>query len=230
MEAIGFNFLSVAERLCYRARMPLLLAAALFSSLGAFPSAPTTTTFRVRDFGGRAFPDAVVASMDGRLSVRAFGRRFVFTGTAWRSDRPPADEESGAVAFLALFEPEAHVVRADAAGRPLVLVDVPAGAKRARIEYRYDGAGLAAVNLVFSDGSGFQLRRTSAEPAQILPSEFEPPRRVAPPPPDASAAAAVGGADSAAVERLFAVSISEREQLEFERQGAVGRFRPRPPR
>ena len=225
MDASGLNFLSVAEGLCYRARMPLLLAAALFSALGAFPAAPTATIFRVRDFGGRAFPDAVVASMGGRLSVRAFDRRYVYTGTEWLSDRPPAEEDSGAVAFLALFEPQARVVRADAAGRPLVVVDVPAGSRRARVEYRYDGGGLAAANLVFSDGSGYQFRRISAAPAQLLASEFEPPSRVTPPVSGEAGNTAARGADPVAVDRLFALSISEREQLDFERQGAVGRFR-----
>lgn len=226
MDASGFNFLSLAERLCYRAWMPLLLAAALFSSLGAFPAAPTTTTFRVRDFGGRGFPDAVVASMDGRLSVRAFDRRFVWTGTEWLSDRAPADEESGAVVFLALFEPQAKVARADGSGRPLLIVDVPAGAKRARIEYRYDGGGLAAANLVFTDGSGFQFRRVAAEPGTFLPSEFEPPSRIAPPVAGSPGSSVGRMADPAAVDRLFSLAISDREQLDFERQGAVGRFRP----
>ena len=208
----------------------MLFTALLFLAVpGFFPPAPTLTVFRVRDFSGRSLPDAAVRSAGGRLRIEAFGRVFLFDGKAWFSDRPIADEDSGAVAFLALYEPEANVERADAAGRPTVLVDVPAGRRKARVEYRWDGTGLAAANLVFSDGSGFQFRRESAEPGEFPPSDFEPPRVVSPPP-EGVGNARDGAADRAAVERLFALSISDAEQLAFEKAAGVGRFRPRPRR
>ena len=204
----------------------LLSAAVLLSALGFFPSSPTVTTFRTRDFAGRSFPDAVVRSSGERLRIEAFGRAFLFDGRSWYADRPLREEESGAVAFLALFEEGPAVERADASGRPTVIVDVPAGKKKARVEYRWDGAGLAAANLVFSDGSGFQFRRESSVAATLPPSDFEPPRVVAPTP-GGVAGTGNGGSDAAAVDRLFALSISDAEQLAFEKAGGVGRFRPR---
>jgi hypothetical protein len=205
-------------------------AAVLLSALSVFPTAPTFLTFHTRDFGGRVYADVTVRSMDGRMRVEGFGRVFVFTGKNWLSDLPVAQEDSGAVAFLALFEPEAGVARADSAGRPLVLVDVPAGAKKARIEYRYDGIGLASANLVFSDGTGFQFRRASAEPRDFSPSEFEAPKQVSAPRGGEPSVAAPRVADRAAVERLLAISINDRDQLDFERTGGVGRFHPKVPR
>jgi hypothetical protein len=207
-----------------------LLAAVLLPALGVFPTAPTLLVFHTRDFGGKAYADVTVRSMDGKLRIEGFERVFIFTGKEWVSGRPVAQEDSGAVAFLAPFEPGASVARADPAGRPLVLVDVPAGSKKARVEYRYDATGLAAANVVFSDGTGYQFRRASADPATLFSSDFEPPKEIGPPPVAGLAAAGPRAADNAAVERLFAISIGEREQLDFERAGGVGRFRPRAPR
>ncbi len=168
--------------------------------------------------------------MGGKLRLEAFGKVFVYTGETWLADRPLAREDSGAVAFLAPFEPESRVARADASGRPTVLVDVPAGSRKARAEYRYDSQGMASANLVFADGTGFQFRRTSAEPGVFPPSDFEAPREVGPPPLAGAAGASGGLEDRAAVDRLFAVSIAESEQRDFERVGGVGRFCPRVPR
>jgi len=207
--------------------MLLSPAAVLVSLLAVFPTSPTITTFHARDFGGRPAGDAIVWSMEGRMRVQAFGRVFVYGGKEWYTERPVAEEDSGAVAFLALFEPEARVVRADAAGRPLAIVDVPAGPRRARIEYHYDAGGLAAANVVFADGSGFQFRRASVEPGSFAPSDFDPPKRVAPPASADASPSAARGPDPGAVERLFALTITDREQLAFERAGGVGRFRPK---
>ena len=204
----------------------LFSAAVLLSALGYFPSAPAVTVFRTRDFAGRAYPDTVVRSSGDRLRIDAFGRVFLFDGRTWFSERPIAEEDSGAVAFLALYEPGPAVERADADGRPAVLVGVPAGRKKARVEYRWDPAGLAAANLVFTDGTGFQFRRASSAPGDFPPSTFEPPRVVAPPP-ESLGAAGSGPADRAAVERLFSLTITEAEQLAFEKNGGVGRYRPR---
>ncbi len=202
----------------------LLSGILLLASAGFFPASPTVTTFRTRDFGGRSFPDAIVRSAGDRLRVEAFGRTFLFDGRAWHGEHPLAEEDSGAVAFLALFEEGTTVERADDSGRPAVLVDVPAGSKKARVEYRWDAAGLLAANVVFTDGSGYQFRRESSEPAELSPSDFEPPRVVAPPPAGVGASGN-GGSDPAAVERLFALSITDAEQLAFEKAGGVGKFR-----
>ena len=207
----------------------LLSAVLLLAAAGLFPSAPTLTTFHTRDFGGRSYDDVLVRSSGGRLRVDAFGKVFVFDGAAWFSERPVAEEDSGAVAFLAPFAGEGVVERADAAGRPAVLVDVPAGRMKARIEYRWDEAGLAAANLVFTDGSGYQFRRESSRPGDFPPTEFDPPRVVAPPA-GGVAPGGNGAPDRAAVERLFALSIGDAEQLAFEKEGGIGRFRPRTPR
>ena len=205
----------------------MLLAAVVFLfAPGFFPSAPTITVFRSRDFSGRPFPDVVVRSSGERLRIDAFGRVFRFDGRTWFSERPIADEDSGAVAFLALAESGPKVERADAEGRPAVVVGVPAGPKKARVEYRWDAGGLAAANLVFTDGSGFQFRRVSAEPAALSASDFEPPRVVVPPPGNVGSAAG-RGADTAAVARLFSLTITDAEQLAFEKAGGVGRYRPR---
>ncbi|HET7453416.1 MAG TPA: hypothetical protein VFL12_11780 [Thermoanaerobaculia bacterium] len=201
-----------------------LPVALLLSAL--FPSAPTVTVFRTRDFSGRPYPDVVVRSSGERLRIDAFGRVFRFDGRTWSSERPVAEEDSGAVAFLALAEPGPAVERSDAEGRPAVVVGVPAGPKKARVEYRWDAAGLAAANLVFTDGSGFQFRRVSAEPAVLSPSDFEPPRVVVPPPGNVGGAAG-GAADTAAVARLFSLTITDADQLAFEKAGGVGRYRRR---
>ena len=210
--------------------MLLSLAAAFFPLLGIFPSAPTITTFQGRDFGGKPVGDAVVWSQEGRLRLHASGRVFVFDGKEWSGGRPVSQEDSAAVAFLAAFETGVRVVRADAAGRPLALVDVPAGTGRARVEYHYDAGGLAAASIVFSDGSGVRFRRTSVQAGSFAASDFDPPSSVAPPPSSGAAAPALRAADPAAVERLLAIAIPESEQLAFEREGGIGRFRPRKPR
>jgi len=132
------------------------------------------------------------------------------------------------VAFLAPFEPGVRIARTDAAGRPLAILDVPAGARRARVEYHYDAGGLAVASVIFADGSGVRYRRSSSEPGSFSPSDFDPPRPVAPSPPGVAVSAA-RAADPAAVERLFSIAIPDAEQLAFEREGGVGRFRPRPP-
>ena len=210
--------------------MLLSLAAAFLPLLGVFPSAPTVTTFQGRDFGGKPAGDAVVWSQEGRLRLHASGRVFVFDGKEWFGGRPVSQEDSAAVAFLAPFEPGVRVVRSDAAGRPLAIVDVPAGTGRARVEYHYDAGGLAAASIVFSDGSGVRFRRVSAAPGSFSPSDFVAPSHVAPPPAAGAPAPVLRVADPAAVERLLAVTIPEPEQLAFEREGGVGRFRPRKPR
>jgi hypothetical protein len=210
--------------------MLLALAAAFLSLLGVFPSSPTVTTFQGRDFGGKPAGDAVVWSQEGRLRLRVNGRVFVFNGKEWFGGRPVSQEDSAAVAFLAAFEAGVRVVRADAAGRPLAIVDVPAGTGRARVEYHYDAGGLLAASIVFADGSGVRFRRTSAEPGSFAPSDFDPPSRVTPPPSAGMPAPALRAADPAAVERLLAITIPDSEQLAFEREGSVGRFRPRKPR
>ena len=204
-------------------------AAAVLALLGVFPPGPTITTFQGRDFGGKPAGDAVVWSMDGRVRLHVSGRVFVYDGKEWFAGRPVAEEDSGAVAFLAPFEPGVRVARADAAGRPLVIVDVPAGARRARVEYHYDAGGLAVASVVFADGSGVRYRRSSAEPGTFSPSDFDPPRKVAPSPAGVPVSS-VRADDPAAVERLFSMVIPESEQLAFEREGGVGRFRPRAPR
>lgn len=209
--------------------MLLSLAAAVLATLGVFPSAPSVTTFQARDFGGKPAGEIVVWSMEGRLRLNASGRVFVYDGREWFAGRPIAEEDSGVVAFLAPFEEGARVVRADAAGRPLAIVDVPAGGRRARVEYHYDAGGLAIASVVFADGSGVRFHRASVEPGSFSASDFDPPRRVTPPPPGVPVAAP-RAADPAAVDRLFSVEIPESEQLAFEREGSVGRFRPRGPR
>lgn len=101
----------------------------------------------------------------------------------------------------------------------------PVGRRTARIELRYDGVGLLSANLVFSDGTGYKLRRISAVSAEFPASDFEPPRRVAPEKqPEASSDRAIEP-DFASVARLLSVQISDAEQRDFERAGAVGRFR-----
>jgi len=207
-----------------------MLAALFLSTSGLFPTAPTLTVFRVRDFGGKSYDDVRIRSMEGKLRIEAFGRVFVFSGKKWYSPKPLELEDSGAVAFLAPFESGSRVAAVDGSGRATVLLDVPAGPRRARVEYRYDGAGLAAVNLVFSDGSGYQFRRTSAEPGVFPPSDFEPPREIGPPPKAGGPGVPAGATDRAAVDRLFAVVIGDPEQADFERAGGVGRFVPRIPR
>jgi hypothetical protein len=202
-------------------------AGSLLLAIAFFPVSPTITTFRTRDFGGKPFADAIVRSSGDRLRIDAFGRTFLFDGRSWHGSGALPDEESGAVAFLALYEEGISAERADSAGRPTVLVGVPAGKRKARVEYRWDGAGLAAANLVFSDGSGFQFRRAASEPAALAPSDFEPPLVVAPPA-SGVAGAGGGGIDDAAVARLFSLAVTDAEQLAFEREGGVGRYRPRP--
>jgi hypothetical protein len=206
--------------------MLLSLAAALLPLLGIFPSAPTVTTFQGRDFGGKPAGDAVVWSMEGRLRLQVAGRIFVYDGREWFGGRPASQEDSAAVAFLAPFEAGVRVARADAAGRPLAIVDVPAGTGRARVEYHYDAGGLAAASVVFADGSGVRFRRIAVEAGSFAPSDFDPPKSVTPPPASGARAVAPRVADRAAVERLFAISIPESEQLAFEREGGIGRFRP----
>ncbi len=202
-------------------------SAVILSAIAFFPPSPTITTFRIRDFGGKSFPPAVVRSSGNRLRIDAFGRTYLFDGSAWHGDRALADDDSGAVAFLALYEEGLAVARRDPAGRPAVLVDVPAGKKKARVEYRWDGGGLAAANLVFGDGTGFQFRRESSEAAALEPSDFEPPRVVSPPS-AGIAGSGGGGSDDAAVARLFSLTVTDAEQLAFERAGGIGRYRPRP--
>jgi hypothetical protein len=107
---------------------------------------------------------------------------------------------------------------------------VPAGTGRARVEYHYDAGGLAAASVVFADGSGVKFRRVSDAPGSFVPSDFDRPSPVAPPLVGGAPAAALGLADPEAVERLLAITIAEPEQLAFEREGGVGRFRPRKPR
>jgi len=204
----------------------LLPSAVVLSAIAFFPPSPTITTFRTRDFGGRSFPEAIVRSAGNRLRIDAFGRTYLFDGSAWHGDHALADDDSGAVAFLALYEEGPAVERTDPSGRPSVLVDVPAGKKKARVEYRWDGGGLAAANLVFSDGTGYQFRRESSQAAALAPSDFEPPRVVSPPPAGVAGTGS-GGRDDAAVARLFSLTVTDAEQLAFERAGGVGRYRPR---
>ena len=202
-----------------------LLGAVVLSSLGIYPVSPTVLVFRARDFGGRPRESVVVKSLGSKLRLEAFRQTLVFDGKQWYSDGDLPEESAGAVAFMALLSPQGNL-RVDSLGRPTLLVDVPVGKKKARIEYRYDSTGLAAVNFVLSDGSGYQFRRTSAETGSFTPADFEPPKRVEPGPAAGRSSRANRAPDFAAVDWLISITIGASEQSAFERSGAVGRFQP----
>jgi hypothetical protein len=214
---------------CYsRGVIAFLLAAAVAAP---FPPSPTRLIYRVRDFAGKSAGSAVVESSGGRLRIEAFGETLFFDGRSWYSADGTAPQPSPIAALIAPLKPPAGA-RFDSMGRLETAPALDTGARSARVDYRYDTLGLAAVNLVFSDGSGFQIRRASAEPATFSASEFEAPQRVEP---GAAGPAEVSSAvapDLAAVSRLLGISTSEDERRQFEREGGIGRFRvgPRNPR
>ena len=201
-----------------------LPGAIVLSTLGVYPVSPTVQVFRARDFGGKPRESVVVKSLGTKLRIEAFRQVLVFDGKQWYSDGDLPEEAAGAVAFMAPLTPQGNV-RADDLGRPVLMVDVPVGKKKARIEYRYESAGLAAVNFVISDGSGYQFRRASAEPGAFTPADFEPPRRIEAAPSARPAAGGNRAPDFAAVDWLTAIAIAPAEQSAFERAGSVGRFR-----
>ena len=200
-----------------------LLGAVFLSSLGIYPTSPTVLVFRSRDFGGKPRDSVVVKSLGGKLRLEAFHQTLVFDGKQWDFDGDLPEEAAGAVAFMAPLNPRGNV-RTDSLGRPVLMVDVPVGKRKARIEYRYDSTGLAAVNFVLSDGSGYEFRRAEASAGTFGPADFEPPKRIEPEPPGTGAPRSARAPDFAAVDRLFSVVIGPSEQSEFERAGAVGRF------
>ena len=204
-----------------------LVGALVLSSVGIYPASPTVLVFRCRDFGGKPHDNVVVKSLGSKLRLEAFHETLVYDGKQWYSDGDLPDEAAGAVAFMAPLNPQGSV-RADDLGRPTLLIDVPVGKRKARIEYRYDSTGLAAVNFVLSDGSGYQFRRAEASAAALSPAEFEPPKQVEADPSGRRAASPARPPDFAAVDRLVSIVIDPAEQSEFERAGAVGRFQPSP--
>jgi hypothetical protein len=214
--------------------MALLSAAAavLFSVSGIFPAGPSTVVFRSREFGGKARENVVVKSMGGRLRLEAFGSTFIFDGKSWTPDPALVDENCGASAFLALYLPQPDL-KPDSLGRPLLLLGVPAGRRRARVEYRYDAVGLATANLVLSDGSGYQFRRASVESLPLSSSEFEPPKYVDPVRSSRYLGATVTP-DWAAADFLLALDLDRAEQAQFDlafpppRPTAVRRAAPAP--
>lgn len=204
-----------------------LLGALFLSSFGIYPASPTVLVFRTRDFAGKPRESVVVKSLGGKLRLEAFHQTLVFDGKQWYSDADLPEDAAGVVAFMALLNPQGNV-RTDSLGRPTLMVDVPVGKEKARIEYRYDSTSLAAVNFVLSDGSGFEFRRAEASSAVFSPADFEPPKQVAPEPSGERAASSARAPDFAAVDWLFSIVIAPAEQSEFERVGAVGRFQSSP--
>jgi hypothetical protein len=202
----------------------LFLSGALFlATSGIYPASPTVLVFRAHEFGGKPRESVVVKSLGNKVRLQAFHQTFVFDGKLWYSESELPEEAAGAAAFMAPLTPQGDV-RTDGLGRPTVMIDVPVGKKKARIEYRYDSTGLAAVNFVLSDGSGYQFRRVTAEAGTFSPADFEPPKRVDPGPSGSGAAGAGGPPDYAAVDRLVSIAIAPSEQSDFERSGGVGRF------
>ncbi len=206
-----------------------ILAAALSSPTPAYPLAPTVLVYTVRDYAGRSFPSVTVKSEGGRVRLEGFGHSFVYDGRAWHSEGEIPDDAAAVAAFQAVVRCE-DGARCDAFGRPVLIPELPAGGRSARVDYRYDATGLLAANLLFPDGSGFEFRRVSASPASFTPADFEPPQKVEPPRAPASPAAGPSSAapDYAAVARLTALQITDREQREFEKSGAVGRYGAKP--
>jgi hypothetical protein len=204
-----------------------LLGALFLTSFGIYPASPTLLVYRSRDFAGKPRENVVVKSLGGKLRLEAFRQTLVFDGKQWYSDGDLPEDAAGAVAFMAPLNPQGDV-RTDNLGRPVLMMNVPVGKRRARIEYRYDSTGLAAVNFVLSDGSGYQFRRSEASPAAFGPADFEPPKQVEPEPSGSRKTGPVRTPDFAAVDRLFSVVIAPAEQSEFERAGAVGRFQTAP--
>lgn len=204
-----------------------VVGVAILSSVGIYPVSPTVLVFRTKDFAGKVHENVVVKSLGDRLRVDAFRQTLVFDGKKWYSDGDLPNDAVGAVAFMAPMTPQGDV-RVDGSGRPSLLTNVPVGKKTARIEYKYDAIGIAAVNFVLSDGSGYQFRRASADPGSFTPADFEPPRKVEPEAAGRRSGAGARPPDFAAVDRLLAIVIAPPEQLDFERSGAVGRFQPSP--
>jgi hypothetical protein len=202
-----------------------LLAVAFLSALaGIYPSSSTRMEYRVSDFSGRLVGPAVVESEGSRARVEFAGDAYIFDGMRWSPDPAAKSSGSAALALTAPLTPSGPS-RNDEAGRPVLLSRTPVGNRTARIELRYDGVGLLSANLVFSDGSGYKVRRISAVAAAFAPSDFEPPRQVAAEKIPERAEDRSIGPDFAAVARLLSLQISDAEQREFERQGGVGRYR-----
>jgi len=199
----------------------------LLSTMGIYPASPTVQVFHVRDFSGKPRENVVVKSLGDKLRLEAFRQTLVFDGKQWFSEGDLPEEAAGAVAFMAPLSPQGNV-RSDGLGRPMLMVDVPAGKKKARIECRYDSTGLSAVNFVLSDGSGYQFRRTSISAGTFTAADFEPPRRVEPEPSRSGSPGSGRLPDFAAVDRLLSIVIAPSEQSEFERSGGLGRFQTGP--
>jgi len=195
----------------------------LLSAVGIYPASPSILVFHVRDFGGKTRENVIVKSLGERLRLEAFRQTLVFDGKKWYSEGELPEEAAGAVAFMAPLSPQGNV-RSDGLGRPTLMDGVPAGKKKARIECRYDAAGLSAVNFVLSDGSGYEFRRAEVSAGTFTAADFEPPRRVEPEPSRERPHAGLRPPDFSAVDRLLSIVIAPSEQLEFERSGGLGRF------
>lgn len=206
----------------------LAAAAAVSTPSPAYPIAPSVLVYAVRDYSGKSYPNVTVKSDAGRLRVEGFGRSFVFDGRRWFWEGEISEDAAAVAAFLAAVRCEGDA-RCDALGRPMVIPALPAGERRAHVDYRYDGTGLLAANLLYPDGSGFEFRRLSASPGAFTPADFEPPQKVEPPRAAVPVPAATASAppDYAGVARLTALQISDREQRDFEQSGGVGRYGPK---
>jgi hypothetical protein len=201
----------------------ILLVRSLLAAAAVYPTSPAAIGFSAKDYSGRPVGLVTVWTGGSRLRVEGFGRVVLFDGRAWLGEAPD-DDSAGLAAFIAPVG-RRGVQRDDYAGRPLLIVDYPAGRRQARIDYRYDEAGILAANLVFSDGTGYQFRRVSLGAHPVNPADFELPRKVEAAPAGA-AAAPEGSPDYPAVTRLLAMEIPDKEQADFEKQGGIGRYRP----
>lgn len=212
--------------------LALLLAAAIQPPPAApiYPVAPTVLVFRTRDYAGKTHPTVTVKCDAGRLRVEGFGRTLVFDGRAWFAESEISEDSAAVAVFEGPLAPGEAVTR-DAFGRPILIPLLLAGNRRGRVDYRYDATGLAAANVVFTDGSGYQFRRVSALPGAFSPADFEPPQKVEQPRFTAASSPQkdAPAPDFTAVARLIAIEISAAEQAEFERVGEVGRYRPKAP-
>src|SRR5258708_5736396 len=110
-----------------------LIGVLFLSSVGIYPASPTVLVFRSRDFAGKPRDNVVVKSLGAKLRLEAFHETLVFDGKQWYSDGDLPEEAAGAVAFMAPLTPQGNV-RTDSLGRPTLMVDVPVGKRKARIE------------------------------------------------------------------------------------------------
>jgi hypothetical protein len=198
------------------------------AAVPVYPTAPTLLVFRARDFGGKVHPNVTVKTQGAKLRIEAFGAVLLYDGKIWHSEGDVGAETEVASAFIAAIDPGSGA-RRDSFGRPLLIPSLRAGSRKARVDYRYDEVGLLSVNVTYSDGNGLHFRRVSALPAVFTPADFQPPQRVEPQQAAAAAATQRGPAVNwQAVERLMALSISEKELSEFESAGRIGPFRALP--